>query len=254
LSRGRRAADDPIEASARADEPAHVAHRVPNITAVRRDDDLVAALAARRAGPNAASDMAEVTAAAGDDAIRLLRALIADVDAGAPVLPAGSRTAGTGAASVLRGTPRCRRRTRVFVSLGVATMVLTSTGVAAAGGGIGGAGGVIARFAQPADERPHRESRAGPRRASEPVDGQGRGTARTSPDAGRQRHWAPRGPRAAGPAGEESRPRVTAPSAPPWFPQPEVQPRVPEPGDLQRTARTEAENELDGLRSRWPGR
>jgi hypothetical protein len=239
LSRGRRSADDPIEAPARTDEPAHVTHRVPDITAVRRDDVLVTALAARRADPEMAPDMTEVTAAADDDAIRLLRALITDVDAGAPALPAGPPPGSPAAGAGSR--PRRRRRTGAFVSLGVAALMLTSTGVAAAGGGIGAGGGVISRFAHPADERPHRESRAGPRRANEAADGRARETARTAPEETRRRQSAPRRPRAAGADDEtgrvEPRPRSIAPPAPPvvppsWFsPSGEPPPRVPEPGD-----------------------
>jgi len=92
--------------------------------------------------------------AGGDPAVRLLRALIADVDepVAASAAPAAQRAdapapteaeAGTGAGTAagagpvpLSGSGGRRRGSRTIVALGVAGAVLASTGVAAAGGGM----------------------------------------------------------------------------------------------------------------------
>jgi hypothetical protein len=103
LTRGRAATPDPFD-----------------IGAVNRSGELFDALAARRfADP-------------GDDpAARLLASLVADVDMGAPPLPAPARLGFGKSASR-------RRVVRTVVTLGVTAAVLTTAGAAAAGGGSGG--------------------------------------------------------------------------------------------------------------------
>lgn len=103
MTRGRAATPDPFD-----------------IGAVNRSGELFDALAARR------------LADAGDDpAGRLLAALVADVDMGAPPLPAPARLG--------YGKSGSRRRVvRTVVTLGVTAAVLTTAGAAAAGGGGGG--------------------------------------------------------------------------------------------------------------------
>lgn len=102
MTRGRAATPDPFD-----------------LSAVNRSDELFDALSTRRFSGHADSD---------DPAAALLAALVADVDADAPPLPARLPWAG----------PSARRRgTRAFVSFGVAALVLTSAGAAAAGGGNG---------------------------------------------------------------------------------------------------------------------
>ena len=110
MTRGRAATPDPFD-----------------LSAVNSSDELFDALSARRLGDHADSD---------DPAAALLAALVADVDAGAPPLPAPARVACGRQAAYRRGT-------RAVVTLGVAALVLTSAGAAAAGGGEGvGAMGV----------------------------------------------------------------------------------------------------------------
>jgi hypothetical protein len=104
LTRGRAATSDPFD-----------------LSAVNSSDELFDALSARRLDDHAETD---------DPAAALLTALVADVDAGAPPLPAPARVA------CGRQTAR-RRGTRAVVTLGVAALVLTSAGAAAAGGGEG---------------------------------------------------------------------------------------------------------------------
>jgi hypothetical protein len=102
LTRGRAATSDPFD-----------------LSAVNSSDELFDALSARRLDDHA-----------DDPAAALLTALVADVDAGAPPLPAPAR--------VTCGRQTARRRgTRAVVTLGVAALVLTSAGAAAAGGGDG---------------------------------------------------------------------------------------------------------------------
>jgi hypothetical protein len=104
LTRGRAATSDPFD-----------------LSAVNSSDELVDALSARRLDDHAETD---------DPAAALLTALVADVDAGAPPLPAPGR--------VGCGRQAARRRgTRAVVTFGVAALVLTSAGAAAAGGGEG---------------------------------------------------------------------------------------------------------------------
>jgi hypothetical protein len=99
LTRGRAATPDPID-----------------IGAVSRSGEVFEALAARR--PKDPGD---------DPAVRLLAALVADVDVGAPPLPAPAR--------VCAKTGSRRRVVRAVVTLGVTAAVLTTAGAAAAGGG-----------------------------------------------------------------------------------------------------------------------
>jgi hypothetical protein len=106
LTRGRAATPDPFD-----------------LGAVNGSDELFEALSTRR--------LADLTAAHTPDedpAVVLLAALVADVDAGAPPLPAPARVS-----CGMQGSQR--RAVRAFVILGVAAMVLTSAGAAAAGGG-----------------------------------------------------------------------------------------------------------------------
>lgn len=108
MTRGRAATPDPFD-----------------LAAVTGSDELFEALSTRRL-----ADLAAGPAGDEDPAAMLLAALVADVDAGAPPLPAPSRVA--------CGMPGTRRRgVRAIVAFGVATLVLTSAGAAAAGGGNG---------------------------------------------------------------------------------------------------------------------
>ena len=103
MTRGRAATPDPFD-----------------IGAVNRSGELFDALATRR------------FADTGDDpAARLLAALVADVDMGAPPLPSPARLG--------YGKSGSRRRVvRTVFTLGVTAAVLTTAGAAAAGGGGGG--------------------------------------------------------------------------------------------------------------------
>lgn len=115
MTRGRAATPDPFD-----------------LSAVNRSDELFDALSGRRLSRHADSD---------DPAVALLAALVADVDVDAPPLPAPGR--------VPCAVPGARRRgTRVFVTFGVAALVLTSAGAAVAGGGDGA--GALGRAHGPA--------------------------------------------------------------------------------------------------------
>jgi hypothetical protein len=104
LTRGRAATPDPFD-----------------LSAVNSSDELVDALSSRRFAEAGHPD---------DPAVRLLTALVADVDAGAPPMASPS--------PVSCGIPATYRRgVRAFVTFGVAAVVLTSAGAAAAGGGNG---------------------------------------------------------------------------------------------------------------------
>lgn len=108
MTRGRAATSEPFD-----------------LGAVAGTDELLEALSTRR--------LAELSTGrtADDPAVDLLAALVADVDVGAPPLPAPARAS--------CGMPSGRRRSvRAFVAFGVAALVLTSAGAAAAGGGNGG--------------------------------------------------------------------------------------------------------------------
>jgi hypothetical protein len=110
LTRGRAATTDPFD-----------------ISAVRRSDELFDALATRRLVDPGNTD-------SDDPAAGLLAALVADVDGGAPPLPASS-PARVACAATSGGS--CRRGVRAIVTFGVAAVVLTSAGAAAAGGNTG---------------------------------------------------------------------------------------------------------------------
>ncbi|MCW2862417.1 MAG: hypothetical protein JWP48_4125 [Actinoallomurus sp.] len=104
MTRGRAAPSDPFD-----------------ISAVNSSDELVDALSSRRLAEAGHPD---------DPAVALLAALVADVDAGAPPMASPS--------PFTRGIPATYRRgVRAFVTFGVAAVVLTSAGAAAAGGGEG---------------------------------------------------------------------------------------------------------------------
>jgi hypothetical protein len=111
--------------------------RPPDLSALRRSDELFDALSERR---DVSSDDAE------DPAFALLKAFVDDVDAGAPPLSRPLRED--------HGRRASRRRVpRTLVSLCVATTVLMTTGVAAAGG-------ALSPFAPtPGDSEPHIRSR-----------------------------------------------------------------------------------------------
>lgn len=105
MTRGRAATSDPFD-----------------LSAIRRSDELFDALSSRRSADLSAG------CAESDPAVRLLAVLAADVDAGAPPLPTSARVA-----CVMPGARR--RGVRAFVTFGVAAIVLTSAGAAAAGSG-----------------------------------------------------------------------------------------------------------------------
>ncbi|MGI5206650.1 hypothetical protein ACQEU6_34390 [Spirillospora sp. CA-108201] len=145
---GLRGAPDPDEPARSGDAPAQAPPSRPpavppaDLSAVRRTDALFESLAARDAAGSAApadepaegpaADAAEARRAAPPDddrdpAVRLLRALIVDVDDQTCDAPGPPAPSGPG--------PR-RRGPRTIVALGVAGAVLASSGVAAAGGGV----------------------------------------------------------------------------------------------------------------------
>ncbi|MGI5323485.1 hypothetical protein [Actinomadura nitritigenes] len=130
--------------------PAPAVTLLADLGAVRRTDALIDALAARRAAgstgrPSADRAAGECARAAdgdegsSDPAVRLLRALIADVDDQGPGRDAsasGPSDPGPGTPPPAPGPGPRRRGPRTIVALGVAGAVLASTGVAAAGSGI----------------------------------------------------------------------------------------------------------------------
>ncbi|MDN3357171.1 hypothetical protein [Actinomadura sp. DC4] len=103
MTRGRAATPDPFD-----------------LSAVNSSDELFDALSARRLGDHA-----------DDPAAALLTALVTDVDSGAPPLVAAPARVGCGRQS------NRRRGTRAVVTFGVAALVMTSAGAAAAGGSDG---------------------------------------------------------------------------------------------------------------------
>ncbi|GAB2817815.1 hypothetical protein GCM10027176_23000 [Actinoallomurus bryophytorum] len=127
MTRGRTATPDPFD-----------------LSAVSSSDELFDALSERR--------FAGLSAGRTDDpAASLLAALAADVDLGAPPLPTPSRvTCG------VQGS--CRRGVRAFVTFGVAALVLTSAGAAAAGGNDVGAMGTDHGSVQPKDSERSNEN------------------------------------------------------------------------------------------------
>ncbi|QFG23966.1 hypothetical protein [Actinomadura sp. WMMB 499] len=110
-------APNPAEPARPHDVPAagHGPSAPTDLSAVRRTDAIIDAMAARRAAGSAEPGDP-------DPAVRLLNALISDIEEPAPPVPAGPG-------------PR-RRGPRTIVALGVAGAVLASTGVAAAGSGV----------------------------------------------------------------------------------------------------------------------
>lgn len=127
MTRGRTATPDPFD-----------------LSAVSGSDELFDALSERR--------FADLSAGRADDpAASLLAALVADVDRDAPPLPAPSRVA-----CGVQGS--CRRGVRVFVTFGVAAVVLTSAGAAAAGGNDVGAMGTNHGSVQPRDSERSNEN------------------------------------------------------------------------------------------------
>ncbi|HEY7483316.1 MAG TPA: hypothetical protein VH912_02535 [Streptosporangiaceae bacterium] len=219
---------------------------VPDIGAVRRDEDVVAALAARRVIDTVAAS--DVSAAAADDAIKLLRALIADVDAGAPPLPVAAGADRSGR----QAEPR-RRRARIIVTLSVTAMVLTTTGVAAAGGGLGG---VVSRWPAPAHDKAYGESRAEPRHAEEAVQRRQFDAAGGSPESARHGRRGSHDPRAETARSENGR-QGSRPPHPPSaglpYPWPMSTPsHLADPGDLQREAGSAAQQRLDDIGRQWP--
>lgn len=141
---GSQGAPDPAEPSHSGECPAPAGRPAADLSAVRRTDAIIESLAARHAAasvarpaggperPRQADDL--------DPAVRLLRALITDVDEPGPGCDGGfGRDAGPEppppAPSGPGSGPR-RRGPRTIVALGVAGAVLASTGVAAANGGV----------------------------------------------------------------------------------------------------------------------
>ncbi|GAA2634032.1 hypothetical protein SMC26_15015 [Actinomadura fulvescens] len=137
-------APDPVEPSMSGappvpGSPTPVPPPETDLTAVRRTDALFDDLAARRtaASETAAPSGSSGERVSGDPAVRLLHALVADIDADADtddpgVTPGKNADEGGGADP---SAPGARRRgSRTFVALGVVGVVLAGTGVAAAGG------------------------------------------------------------------------------------------------------------------------
>ncbi|GAA4606634.1 hypothetical protein GCM10023195_24200 [Actinoallomurus liliacearum] len=98
-----------------------------DLSEITRSGDLFDALAARRV-----TDPGSGSAVSDDPAARLLAALVADVDTGAPPLP--------GPARVSRATSKTSGRpvVRAFVTFGAVAVMLTTAGAAVAVGGGGG--------------------------------------------------------------------------------------------------------------------
>ncbi|MGW2310949.1 hypothetical protein [Actinomadura luteofluorescens] len=215
---GLRGAPDPDGPARSGDAPAQAPPSRPpavppvDLSAVRRTDALFEALAARdaagsaapaegpAAGPAEAPAGARPAAPPDDDrdpAVRLLRALIVDVDEQACDAPGPPAPSGPG--------PR-RRGPRTIVALGVAGAVLASSGVAAAGGGVTerttaspapSASGVVEEADRAADTAAGIRRR--PRPPARPAPEAGRPAARTpsgDPDRGenRQLRRHPEGP------------------------------------------------------------
>jgi hypothetical protein len=213
----------------------HIEPVVPDITAVRRDDDLVNALSTR-----------DGLARAEDEAILLLRALTVDVDLGAPPLPVARRPEREASPA----GPVRRRRARVVVSLGLTATLLTTTGVAAASGGMSD---VVARFASPpAADRPYHDFRADLRHAQKAVESRQYDTARASLDKARNRRPALRGSEATDVDKEIDKLESRLPHTPPPFPRQWPLPSASlagDPGDLQRAAGSAAEQRLRDAQS-----
>lgn len=127
MTRGRTATPDPFD-----------------LSAVSSSDEVFDALSERR--------FADLSAGRTDDpAASLLAALVTDVDLEAPPLPAPARVPCGAQGSYRRGV-------RAFVTFGVAAMVLTSAGAAAAGGNDVGAMGTNHGPVQPRDSERSNEN------------------------------------------------------------------------------------------------
>ncbi|HZE34325.1 MAG TPA: hypothetical protein VE198_23180 [Actinoallomurus sp.] len=127
MTRGRTAISDPFD-----------------LSAVTSSDEVFDALSERR--------FTDLSAGRTDDpATSLLAALVADVDLEAPPLPAPARVACGVQGSYRRGV-------RAFVTFGVAAVVLTSAGAAAAGGNDVGAMGTNHGSVQPKDSERSNEN------------------------------------------------------------------------------------------------
>ncbi|MGI5233269.1 hypothetical protein [Actinoallomurus sp. CA-142502] len=182
MTRGRATTPDPFD-----------------ISAVSGTDELFDALSARR--------LADARRSVADDpAAALLAALVADVDAGAPPLPAPPARVPCG----LQG--QYRRGVRAFVTFGVAAMVLTSAGAAAAGGGkdLGAMGRTPGSAGIKASERSNvNVQRRDPVAGTNAVPADRRTPVRRTTD---------RSARAVPPeAAKESAPRTGDDPQPPWF-------------------------------------
>ena len=227
----------------------HVDPVVPDITAVRRDDDLLSALSTQRA----LSAQRVVDARADDEAIRLLRALIADIDVDAPPLPVTVRSA---AKPAPRTRPGRRRKARAVVSFGLAALMLTTTGVAAASGGVGAEVSRLVTAPKADRDRPYRDSRADLERAEKAMDSRQYDTARASLEKARHKRGSLHGSAASHVDKEigklESRlPRPPSPFPRPWLVPPS--PRAGESDELARAARSAAEQRLRGAQHEWHG-
>ncbi|MEO3826768.1 hypothetical protein [Actinomadura sp. B10D3] len=139
---GVRGGPNPAEPSHSGDAPSSPggppAAPPEDLGAVRRTDALIESLARRRdrtarSGPAPEGSAPRPPADDHDPAVRLLHALITDVDD--PDSAAGPGTAPPAPPAPQGPGPR-RRGPRTIVALGVAGAVLASSGVAAAGGGV----------------------------------------------------------------------------------------------------------------------
>lgn len=180
MTRGRATTPDPFD-----------------ISAVSSSDELFDALSTRR--------LADVRRSSADDpAAALLAALVAEVDAGAPPLPAPPARVPCGG---LQG--QYRRGVRAFVTFGVAAMVLTSAGAAAAGGGagVGAMGGTRGSAGVKGAERSNENAQ----RRDPVADTNTILTDRRTP----VRRTTDKHPRAV--PSEDSAPHATEDPQPPWF-------------------------------------
>jgi hypothetical protein len=143
----------------------------------------------------------------------------------------------------------------VVVSLGLTATLLTTTGVAAAAGGMGA---VVASFASPpAADRPYHDSRADLRRAQKAVDSRQYDTARASLDKARNRRHALRGSQATDVDKEIGNLESRLPRTPPPFPRQWPLPSAPlvgDAGDLQRAAGSATEQRLRDAQSSLSGK
>ncbi|RKS76164.1 hypothetical protein BZB76_1514 [Actinomadura pelletieri DSM 43383] len=227
---GMRGAPGPAEPSNTGDPPAPAggSRTAPaDLSEVRRTDAIIDSLAARRAaGSTARSATFPEGTDSGrprhtdDPAVRLLTALITDVDDQDPAPEASPPPPGPGSG------PR-RRGPRTIVALGVAGAVLASTGVAAAGGGTVDRPAAFPAPTSPADQQtnakkpPPTDTDAGfhaeaPRPRLRPVADTDRPAASRKPSGPRKdRHQT------------RTRPRYLFPPAPPAHGRPQNPPGTP---------------------------